>query len=68
MKRPDAIRAMLYANGIDCQKLQKILSITEKTAYRKLKEPYAWTTKDLAQLRQAGVPVRDITEALRQIM
>ena len=68
MKRPDAIRTMLFSNGITCEKLQKILGITEKTAYRKMKEPFSWTTKDLALLRKAGVRAGDITEAIRQII
>lgn len=68
MKRPDAIKVMLFSNGITCEKLQKILSITEKTAYRKMKEPFSWTTKDLALLRKAGVRAGDITEAIRQII
>lgn len=68
MKKPDAIKVMLFANGITCEKLQKILGITEKTAYRKMKEPFSWTTKDLALLRKAGVRAGDITEAIRQII
>ena len=68
MKRPDAIRTMLFSNGITCEKLQKILGITEKTAYRKMREPFSWTTKDLALLRKAGVRAGDITEAIRQII
>lgn len=68
MKKPDAIRTMLFSNGITCEKLQKILGITEKTAYKKLKEPFSWTTKDLALLRKAGVRSGDITEAIRQII
>ena len=68
MKKPDAIKVMLFANGITCEKLQKILGITEKTAYKKLKEPFSWTTKDLALLRKAGVRAGDITEAIRQII
>lgn len=68
MKRPDAIKVMLFANGITCEKLQKILGITEKTAYRKMKEPFSWTTKDLALLRQAGVRAGDITEAILKII
>ena len=68
MKRPDAIRTMLFANGITCEKLQKILGVTQKTAYKKMKEPYAWTTKELALLRKAGVRAGDITEAVRQIL
>lgn len=68
MKRPDAIKVMLFANGITCEKLQQILGITEKTAYRKMKEPYSWTTKELALLRKAGVRSGDITEAIRQII
>lgn len=68
MKRPDAIQVMLYANGITCQKLQRILGITEKTAYKKMKEPFSWTTKELALLRRAGVRSGDITEAIRQII
>ena len=68
MKRPDAIRTMLFANGITCEKLQKILGITEKTAYRKMREPYSWTTKELALLRKAGVRSGDITEAIKQIL
>lgn len=68
MKRPDAIRTMLFANGITCEKLQKILGVTQKTAYKKMKEPYAWTTKELALLRKAGVRAGDITEAIRQII
>jgi len=68
MKKPDAIRTMLFSNGITCEKLQKILGITEKTAYRKMREPFSWTTKDLALLRKAGVRAGDITEAIRQII
>ena len=68
MKKPDAIRTMLFSNGITCEKLQKILGITEKPAYKKLKEPFSWTTKDLALLRQAGVRAGDITEAIKQIL
>ena len=68
MKRPDAIQVMLFANGITCEKLQKILGVTQKTAYKKMKEPYAWTTKDLALLRKAGVRSGDIAEAIRQII
>ena len=68
MKRPDAIQTMLFANGITCAKLQKILGITEKTAYKKMREPYAWTTKELALLRKAGVRSGDITEAIKQII
>lgn len=68
MKKPDAIKVMLFSNGITCEKLQKILGITEKTAYRKMKEPFSWTTKDLALLRKAGVRAGDITEAIRQII
>lgn len=68
MKNPNAIQVMLYANGITCEKLQKILMVTEKTARKRMKEPYAWTTKDLALLRKAGVRAGDITEAIRQIL
>lgn len=68
MKKPDAIRTMLFSNGITCEKLQKILGITEKTAYRKMREPFSWTTKDLALLRKAGVRAGDITEAIRKII
>ena len=68
MKRPDAIQVMLFANGITCEKLQKILGVSQKTAYRKMKEPYSWTTKELALLRKAGVRSGDITEAIRQIL
>jgi len=68
MKRPDAIQVMLFANGINCEKLQKILGVSQKTAYRKMKEPFSWTTKELALLRKAGVRVGDITEAIRQIL
>ena len=68
MKKPDAIQVLLFANGIDNKRLQKILGITEKTAYKKMKEPYSWTTKELALLRKAGVRAGDITEAIRQII
>lgn len=68
MKRPDAIKVMLFANGITCEKLQKILGVSQKTAYRKMKEPFSWTTKELALLRKAGVRAGDITEAVRLIL
>lgn len=68
MKRPDAIQTMLFTNGINCQRLQEILGITEKTAYKKIRDPFTWTTKELALLRKAGVRSGDITEAIRQII